>query len=269
MSNRTDITVVPAAEGMPIGTEDVLDGPKWQWMKPAVALIFAAAFLQLMTLFTPAYIFPGWGGIAEALTELDYSYVAVSLVRIVVALCFSFVLATAIALLLYSVPALEGYVRPLVVVIMAVPALAWVMMAVLWFKSVEPRILFVLSIECCPIFMVTVLDGMKGIPRQWRDMVRAFRPSRLDYITKAIIPAVVPSILTSWRVCTSLSVRVVTIAELVGAVSGIGYGLFLSQQIFDTAAVYAWTLITVALLLLMTFGIQLLERRLLRWRHED
>lgn len=240
-----------------------------RFIRPAVALTVAVAGLQIASLFMPSYIFPGWPEIVSALVSLDYGSVLVSVVRIVVAMVLSFVLGTLGAVVLYTFRTLEGYVLPWITLIMAVPAVSWVMFAILWFGNLEVRIVFVLAITCAPIFLVDILDGMRGIPREWREMVLAFRPKRREYIVKAILPAVVPAMLTSWKVNASLAVRVVTIAELVGAVSGIGYGLFVAQQVFDVAAVYAWTLIIVAVLLAMTFSIQFLERRLLRWRHEE
>jgi ABC-type nitrate/sulfonate/bicarbonate transport system permease component len=236
--------------------------------RPLASLLGAAVLLQVFSLFAPSYIFPGWEDIGAALLDLEYSSVLVSIIRIAIAMLMSFVLGTLGAVLLYTFRRVGDYVLPVVTLIMAVPAVSWVMFAILWFGNLEVRIVFVLAVTCAPIFLVDILDGMRGIPREWRDMVMAFRPKRREYITKAILPAVVPAMLTSWKVNASLAVRVVTIAELVGAVSGIGYGLFVAQQVFDVAAVYAWTLVIVAVLLAMTFAIQVVEKRMLRWRHE-
>ena len=59
-----------------------------------------------------------------------------------------------------------------------------------------------------------------------------------------------PVILTSWKINLSLAIRVVTIAELVGAVSGVGYGLVMAQELFSVADVFAWTLVLVVILFL-------------------
>ena len=51
-----------------------------------------------------------------------------------------------------------------------------------------------------------------------RCMMQSFRPTTLQYFFKLILPAILPTIFTSWKVNISLAIRVVTIAELVGAV---------------------------------------------------
>jgi NitT/TauT family transport system permease protein len=107
---------------------------------------------------------------------------------------------------------------------------------------------------------------MKGVQQEWRDMLRSFRPSRVQFFTKLLLPAIVPVILTSWKINLSLAIRVVTIAELVGAISGVGYGLVIAQELFSVADVFAWTLVLVVILFLAEAVLSLVEERMLRWR---
>jgi NitT/TauT family transport system permease protein len=182
------------------------------------------------------------------------------------ALLISFVLGLWLAVAMYRWTAVENYVRPAVRLLMAVPVVCWILFSVLWFKWVEFRIAFVLIVVCAPVFLVDMLDGMKGVPRELRDMLRSFRPSRTHFFTKLVLPAIVPTILTSWKINLSLAIRVVTIAELVGAVSGIGYGLVVAQELFSVADVFAWTLVLVVVLFLAEAILSLIEERMLRWR---
>ena len=76
---------------------------------------------------------------------------------------------------------------------------------------------------CGPVFLVNALDAMRRVPRELRGMMHSFRPTTLQYFTKLMLPAIVPSLFTSWKINISLAIRVVTIAELVGAVTGIGH----------------------------------------------
>jgi len=137
---------------------------------------------------------------------------------------------------------------------------------VLWFKWVEFRIAFVLVVVCGPVFLVDFLDGMKGVSRELREMLQSFRPTRAQFFAKLILPATLPAILTSWKINLSLAIRVVTMAELVGAVTGIGYGLVVAQELFSVADVFAWTLILVVVLFLAEAVVTRVEDRVLRWR---
>jgi NitT/TauT family transport system permease protein len=161
---------------------------------------------------------------------------------------------------------LERYLMPLIKLLMAVPVLCWILFAVLWFRQREVRIAFILVVVCGPIFIIDVLDGMHAVSKDLRDMVRALRPSARQFFAKLILPATAPAILTSWKVNLSLSIRVVTMAELVGATSGIGYALMQANETFSVADVFAWTLVLVLILMLANVAVTGLERRLLVWR---
>jgi NitT/TauT family transport system permease protein len=52
----------------------------------------------------------------------------------------------------------------------------------------------------------------------------------------------------------------------VGAVSGIGYGLVVAQELFSVSEVFAWTFILVAILFAAEAVLTRVEDRLLRWR---
>ena len=231
-----------------------------------VALLVLAVLWEIVSMFVPPFIVPGWGRIFKSLVGLRYDFVLVTLARVVAALALSFALGLACAVAMYVSGPVERYGRPIVRLLMAVPVVCWILFAVLWFKWVEFRIAFVLVVVCAPVFLVDVLDAMRGVSKDLRDMLRSFRPTRTQFFTKLVLPATVPAILTSWKINLSLAIRVVTIAELVGAVTGIGYGLVVAQELFSVAEVFAWTFILVVILFLAEALLTRVEERMLRWR---
>jgi ABC-type nitrate/sulfonate/bicarbonate transport system permease component len=231
-----------------------------------VALVALAVLWELISRVVPPFVVPGWERIFRALTTLDYWFVAVTLARVAIALFISFVLGLALAMAMYLWPPFERYTRPLVRLLMAVPVVCWILFAVLWFKWVELRIGFVLVVTCAPVFIVDFLDAMKGVSKELRDMLRSFRPTPAQFFRKLILPATLPTILTSWKINLSLAIRVVTMAELVGAVSGIGYGLVVAQELFSVADVFAWTLVLVVVLFAAEAVLTRIEEHVLRWR---
>jgi NitT/TauT family transport system permease protein len=231
-----------------------------------VGLLALAVAWEIVSWFVPPFIVPGWGRILKSLVGLPMGFVLVTLARVVGALVVSFAVGLGLAVAMYASSPVERYGRPIVRLLMAVPVVCWILFAVLWFKWVEFRIAFVLVVVCAPVFLVDVLDAMKGVSKDLRDMLRSFRPTRAHLFTKLVLPATVPAILTSWKINLSLAIRVVTIAELVGAVTGIGYGLVVAQELFSVSEVFAWTLILVVILFLAEAVLTRVEDRVLRWR---
>jgi len=233
-------------------------------------LVFALAWEVLShlapTLGIPPFAIPSLLRIAKAITTITPLDIAVTLARVIGALIVSFVLGIVLAMAMYRSVALERYLHPMIRILMAVPVVSWILFAVLWFPGVEFRIGFVLVVVCGPVFLVDTLDAMRSVPRELRQMMRSFRPTTLQFFVKLMLPAIVPTIFTSWKVNISLAIRVVTIAELVGAVTGIGHQLSVAQELFSVADVFAWTIVLVALLFLLEAIVSRFEARLLRWR---
>jgi NitT/TauT family transport system permease protein len=236
----------------------------------AALVIFALAWEALSRLSPalgiPPFAFPSLATIARSLATISPSDVAVTLARVIAALMASFLFGVGVAVLMYLWPSFERYGRPLVRLLMAIPVISWILFAVLWFKGVELRIVFVLVATCAPVFVVDTLDGMRGVPLELRQMLRSFRPTSWQFFRKLMLPAVLPTIFTSWKITLSLAVRVVTIAELVGAVTGIGHQLNVAQELFSVADIFAWTVVLVALLFLLEGLVARVETRMLRWR---
>ena len=231
-----------------------------------IAIAAIALAWHLASIYGPSYAFPTWGRIARAFVAIPLYDVGITIARLVLTMLLSFIIGIIFSTLVFERPTFEALLLPLVKLLMAVPAVCWVIFAILWFKGVELRIFFVMCITCTPVFIIDSLDAMKGVPLDLRQMVRSFRPDQIRYYTKLIFPCIVPNILTSWKINLTLAVRVVTIAELVGAVSGIGHGLVLAQEMFSIAEVFAWTVILVLILLAMQGLVNVIERKTLHWR---
>ena len=233
-------------------------------------LVFALAWEVLShlapTLGIPPFAIPSLLRIAKAITTITPIDIVVTLARVIGALIVSFVLGIVLAMVMYRSDTLDKYLHPMIRILMAVPVVSWILFAVLWFPGVEFRIGFVLVVVCGPVFLVDTLDAMRSVPRELRQMMRSFRPTTLQFFVKLMVPAIVPTIFTSWKVNISLAIRVVTIAELVGAVTGIGHQLSVAQELFSVADVFAWTIVLVALLFLLEAIVARVETRLLRWR---
>jgi NitT/TauT family transport system permease protein len=233
-------------------------------------LVFAAAWEALSHLAPylgiPPFAVPSLVRIAKSIATITPIDIVVTLARVIAALIASFVLGLALAMAMYRSEALDKYLHPMIRILMAVPVVSWILFAVLWFPGVEFRIGFVLVVVCGPVFLVDTLDAMRSVPRELRHMIQSFRPTSLQFFIKLMLPAIVPTIFTSWKVNISLAIRVVTIAELVGAVTGIGHQLSVAQELFSVSDVFAWTIVLVALLFLLEAIVARVEARLLRWR---
>lgn len=232
----------------------------------ASAVVFLIVGWGLLSHIAPAYAVPSWSRILRSLAQIPLDDVLTTVARVIFSMFLSFVIGLTGAILLFERPNAEAFFLPLVKLLMAVPAVCWVVFAILWFTGIEGRIFFVMLITCAPVFLIDSTDAMKAIPSDLKQMARSFRPTNFQVMRTIVIPGVVPNLLTSWKINLTLAVRVVTIAELVGAVNGIGHGLVLAQEMFSISDVFAWTVVLVIILYALQGVVAISEHYLLRWR---
>jgi len=190
-------------------------------------------------------------------------------VRIVLALSLAFVAGLALGLAMGRARRARGYVASVMHFLQGIPALAWVVFAVLWFRSPELRVAFILVIVTLPGFALHVDGAVRAIPIDWLQLGQAFHADDGRMLRSIVLPAIAPDLLTSWRVNLGNAVRAGVVAELIGTTLGVGYQLLLAQSLFDMAAAVAWTLLLVGMLLILQGVLYAVERRLLGWRPDS
>ncbi len=236
-----------------------------------VALAGLAFIWQIVSFFVPHFLFPSVPEIAARLFAIFTAWNSVSdalatSARILVGLTGAFVLGTVLAMPMARSAAFERYAYPLLNFNQGIPALSWVVIAIIWFRGIEFRIFFIMVMTTLPAFTFQVLDAYRAMSKDLFEMTLAFRPTRLDLFRTLIWPTVLPGILTAWKVNLGSAARVVVVAELVGATGGVGYELLQQQQIFDMAGAIAWTLVLVIFVLIVQALITLIELYALRYR---
>lgn len=235
----------------------------------AAAIATFVVAWQALSYVAPSYAVPRWSRIVTSLLEIPIRDVLITFLRLVASMLLSFAIGLILSVSMFGRQDIEAFFLPLIKLLMAVPAVCWVVFAILWFKGVEPRIFFVMLVTCAPVFTIDSLDAMKGISNDLKQMARSFQPTEFQLLKTITIPGIVPNLLTSWKINLTLAVRVVTIAELVGAVNGIGHGLVLAQEMFSIADVFAWTVVLVIILYALQGVVSIAEWYLLRWRTSE
>src|SRR5262249_53668991 len=163
------------------------------------------------------------------------SEVLVTALRIFAGLLGAFVLGAVMALAMGRSPRIEAYVTPVLVFLHGIPALSWVVMALIWFHGIEFGIFFIMVAPILPAFSYHILDAFRSMWQVLFEMTMSVRPRRWTLFRVLIVPTIVPGILTAWKVNLGNAARVVVVAELVGATGGVGYELLRQQQLFDMA----------------------------------
>lgn len=255
------------ADGPAIGA-----GPRFGW-EGFVAIVAVLAAWQLGSTVLPPFLFPPLQTIAATLVRnlsdpATIGSVALTYARIVLWLSVTFFLASALGIWAARNVAVDRSLLPLIQLKQGVPGVCWAIFAIIWFEDMETRIAFVVVISTLPSFFFQARDGVRAIPADLWDMMRALQPSRWHMLEKLVLPSLVPSFLTAWRINLGNGARITITAELLAGISGIGHQLRTAQEQFRMDDVMAWTVIIAAFVLLSDLGMARLEKRLLVWRRQ-
>lgn len=208
-----------------------------------------------------------WGRFVEIVTTVDgWTNLLLTLGRVGIGLAVAFVVGTGLGLWAGASAGASGFLLPIIRFIQGIPSLSWVVIAVIWFGNVEVRVFFVMLLVTLPGFALQAYDSYKAIPAELRDMARSFRPRDMATFREITLPGITPGLFTAWKVNLGLGIRMVLVAELVGASVGVGSQLLTAQQLFDMSAVIAWTLLLAVCMLILQAIIDGLEAYALRYR---
>jgi NitT/TauT family transport system permease protein len=230
-----------------------------------------AVLWQIGSLFFPSYLFPSLVAVFWRCIDIftDWSQfvdVLATVLRILAGLAGAFFVGAAVALVMNRWSAADRFLSPILSFFQGIPALSWVVFAIIWFHGIEFRIFFIMVLTTLPAFTFQVLGALRAMSKDLREMVMSFRPRRREMFRVMILPSILPDIITAWKVNLGNASRVVVVAELVGATGGIGYELLQQQQIFDMAGALAWTLQLVFFVLIVQYLISQIEQYAFRYR---
>jgi NitT/TauT family transport system permease protein len=230
-----------------------------------------AGLWQFASLFFPPFLFPSLVDVFKRCFDIfiswsQFSDVLATVGRILAGLAGSFIVGATLAVMMARSRAVNDFLSPILTLFQGIPALSWVVFAIIWFHGIEPRIFFIMVMTTLPAFTFQVLSALQAMSRDLMEMVMSFRPTRAKLFRTMIIPAILPDILTAWKVNLGNASRVVVVAELVGATGGVGYELLQQQQVFDMAGALAWTLQLVFFVLIAQAVLTLIENIAFRYR---
>ena len=236
-----------------------------------IATVVLIAVWWIASNFTRPFLLPGpqlvWQELVDQFrAQLLFQSAGITFARVIAGITAAFLIGLVIGTLMGAAPRFASYSNTYLNFIQGIPSLCWIVIAIIWFRPVEVRILFIVMMATLPSFTLQVYDGYRAISEDLKEMVRSLRPSRWWRFRHFTLPALIPPILTIWRINLGAGTRDVVIAELVGSSAGIGLQINLSEESFSMARVMAWTLVLVLFVLVTQKVLSVIEGYVMRWR---
>lgn len=197
-------------------------------------------------------------------TAAFWRYTGLSLLRITLGLVIGIAAGILIAVLTSRSELLRALLSPAVRVVRATPVASFIILVLLWVANGRvPAVISALVV--LPIVWESTTAGLAGVDKSLLEFSRAYRLTRLDTLRHVVLPALLPHL--SAAVCTAIGLAWksgIAAEVLCLPRAGIGTQVYFSKLYLDTPALFAWTLVVVAL----SMTVERIARRLLLGRRE-
>ncbi|MEW5955981.1 MAG: ABC transporter permease [Candidatus Micrarchaeota archaeon] len=132
-----------------------------------------------------------------------------------------------------------AFLSPLVDFLRYIPAAALVPLFVLWFGVGEVGAIAFIFFVTFLVVVVLVADAVSRVPKEYADAALTLGASRGRLLTLVFLPAAGPAVFDGLRVAFGNTWTYVTIVEMIGLTSGIGYRVINLQRFLHTPEVIA------------------------------
>ncbi len=212
------------------------------------------ALVEIVTESNPALRGSLWTHIWASFQEVALGFVCAAAVGV------------PMGLLMGWSPIARNILDPIVELLRPIPPTAWVAISLLLLGLGLQQKVFVVFVGTVSPILITTLDGVFGLDQILLKVARTHNATQFATIRKVYLPALLPAILTSFRVGIGMGWMVVVAAELIAAEAGLGFLLIQAYRIFRMDIMIAVMLIIGLIAFIMDRGLRELQRRLLRWQ---
>lgn len=243
---------------------------------PVITVVLSLAGLLLLwtaaAAIWPSRAFPSPAAVAEALGREAaggdlFFHLGMTLMRVVAAFVLAMLIGAAVGVALGMKPAADRFFNPWVVLFLNLPALVIIVLAYIWFGLNEAAAIGAVAVNKIPNVIVTMREGARAFDPRFGELARVYRFSALERLRHVMLPQLQPYLAAASRSGVALIWKIVLVVELLGRSNGVGFQIYLFFQTFDVAAILAYALAFVAIMLLIELLlVQPFERHATRWR---
>jgi NitT/TauT family transport system permease protein len=218
----------------------------------AVLVVFLAAWDWGPALLgMPEFILPRLSRVVlEARTMWQsgdlLSHSGVTAVEVVLGFALGSLLGLGVGVALGLSPRAEAMLSPYILALQIAPKVAFAPLFVMWLGyTMYPKIVVAILIVFFPV-MINVLSAVRTVDPDMVNLVRTLNASRWQIFHLVEFRSAMPALFSGLRIASTLAVIGVTVGELVGGNTGLGFLLVDAEGQGNTAGVFvAITMLTV------------------------
>ena len=207
--------------------------------------------------------------ISEAQSGELMKHLAITLWRVTASFIIAMAIGIGLGLLMGRNQIANGLFDPWLVFFLNIPALVIIFLCYIWGGLTEMAAITAVVINKVPNVAVMLREGARALSAELEEMAQSFRFTRMQRYKHIIFPQLQPFIAAAGRSGLSLIWKIVLVVEFIGRSDGVGFQLHTYFQLFDVAAIFAYSVAFIVIMLVIEIlFVQPWERYATRWRPE-
>ncbi|PYT13779.1 MAG: ABC transporter permease [Acidobacteria bacterium] len=163
-------------------------------------------------------------------------------------------------------PRLGALVDPYIRLLNALPRVVLAPIFLLWFGlGIWSKIALGVTVVFFIVFFNTH-QGVRDVDPVVVNNARMLGASEWQLVRHVLIPSALTWVFSSLHISIGFAMIAVVVGEYLGSARGVGYLISQAEGVFDTTGVFAGMAVLSAVVLLVGWGVNRLERWLLRWK---
>ena len=160
----------------------------------------------------------------------------------------------------------EAFLKPWIVVMRSIPVVAFILLALIWFKSGSVPV-FIGILTMFPMICTNVIEGIRNVDGNLIEMARFYHVSESRIIKEVYVPAIAPFVVSGISSAFGIGWRAIVIGEVLSQPEfGIGSRMHAAQSFLNVDVLIAWTLIAILISFLFEKIIRWGEKKCIKWK---
>jgi NitT/TauT family transport system permease protein len=227
----------------------------------------AAARLKWIDAFItsqPTRIFKTLQNLSE--TGELYKHIFVTLYETVIGFTLGTILGTAIAIILWWSEFIAKVADPYLVVLNSLPKVALGPIIIVWIGAGTGAIVVMALLVSVIVTVIGVLNGFLDVSPDKIKLLKTFGASKRQILTKVVLPASIPTIISALKINVGMSWVGVIVGEFLVSKAGLGYLAVYGGQVFQLDLVMTSVVILLIAAAIMYQGVAWVEKKYMKWR---
>lgn len=187
-------------------------------------------------------------------------HLAVTCFETIIGFATGAILGVFIAIILWWSKFLSKVADPFLVVLNSLPKIALGPVIIIWVGAGMGAIIVMALAISLIVTVLEILNGFLNTDKELLKMARTFNASKLQVLTKIVIPANISTFINSLKVNIGLSLVGVISGEFLVSKAGLGYLIVYGGQVFQLDLVMTSVIILAVVAAIMYQGVVLLGK---------